>query len=221
MIAGADVVDVAGPTSYEELVARVSDLLATRLPATRDELARAFLDGTRFGATPVAEGVALPHLRLEGIDRPEMVMARAAAGVTVEVAAVHGPAHRETLRAIFFLVSPERDPKMHLRLLAQIAERVDDPAFMPAFLGAADHQVLREILLRDERFLSLRVGGAAAGLAGRALRDLDLPEGVLVALIHRHGRILVPRGRTELEPGDRLTVLGAPADIAALRERYR
>lgn len=80
--------------------------------------------------------------------------------------------------------------------------------------------MLREILLQDERYLSLRLrpDGPGAGWIGRALRELDLPDGVLVALVQRRGRFLVPRGGTELEEGDRLTIIGGEAEIRRLRE---
>ena len=48
----------------------------------------------------------------------------------------------------------------------------------------------------------------------------NLPPGALVALIRRRGETLVPRGGTVLEVDDRLTVLGAPEDVRALRRRY-
>jgi trk system potassium uptake protein TrkA len=37
---------------------------------------------------------------------------------------------------------------------------------------------------------------------GIALKDLGLPENVVVAAIIRHGKIILPRGITEFEPGD-------------------
>ena len=44
--------------------------------------------------------------------------------------------------------------------------------------------------------------------AGQELRNLDLPSGVIVALVHRGETILIPRGDLRLEEGDVL-VLGA------------
>ncbi len=78
------------------------------------------------------------------------------------------------------------------------------------------------MLLRDERFLSLYVseGLPTAPLVGRALREVSMPEGTLVALIRRGGRSLVPRGGTVLREGDRLTILGEPDGIRDLHARY-
>jgi hypothetical protein len=94
--------------------------------------------------------------------------------------------------------------------------------FMASWREARNEQVLKEILLRDERYLSLRLrpDGPAAERVGRALCDLDLPPGTLVALVHRRGEIVVPRGSTVLRGGDRLTILGGPEEVAALRRRY-
>ncbi len=47
-----------------------------------------------------------------------------------------------------------------------------------------------------------------------------MPEGSLVALIRRQGEVLVPRGRTVLQEGDRLTIIGEPMGLATLAERY-
>lgn len=221
VVAGAAVIDLDAPIPFERLVERVSAALDPKLPATREELERGFLEGTRIGLTPVERGVSLPHLRLFNIERPHMVMVRSRPGLEVDVTDVHGVhAPEEPIHALFFLVSPEEEPKQHLRILAQIAERVDDEDFMASWLGAPNEQVLKEILLQDERFLSLRLRSGRPGEAwiGKALRELDLPDGVLVALVRRQGRFLVPRGRTVLQEGDRLTILGGEEEIARLRE---
>jgi amino acid transporter/mannitol/fructose-specific phosphotransferase system IIA component (Ntr-type) len=220
VVAQAAVIDLDEPLAFERLVARVSEVLAGELPATREELERGFLEGTRIGLTPVARGVSLPHLRLFHLDRPHLVMVRSRPGLAVDVTDVHGVhAPEEPIHALFFLVSPEEEPKQHLRILAHIAERVDDEDFMASWLGARNEQVLKEILLQDERYLSLRLrpGTASAAWIGKALGELELPDGVLVALVRRQGRFLVPRGRTVLEENDRLTILGAEEEIGELR----
>jgi uncharacterized protein with PhoU and TrkA domain len=127
------------------------------------------------------------------------------------------------VHAAFFLLSPEEPAGLHLRTLASIASRIDEEPFLAAWRDAADEQALKEVLLHNDRFLSLNVvaEGPTAPLVGKALKDLQLPDGVLMALIHRNGEIAIPRGATVLEAGDRVTVLGEPAGIRALAERYR
>jgi CIC family chloride channel protein len=55
---------------------------------------------------------------------------------------------------------------------------------------------------------------AASPAAGRLVRALHLPEGVLLAAIGREERLLIPQGDTEILSGDRVTLL-APASRMA------
>jgi cell volume regulation protein A len=48
---------------------------------------------------------------------------------------------------------------------------------------------------------------ADSAVAGRHVRDLELPRDALVAVIVRDGEALPPRGSTQIERGDRLYVL--------------
>lgn len=219
------VVDLPEATEFEEVVGCVSDWLAERTPVDSATLRRRFLEGTRVGATPVSRGVALPHLRLDGLNRPEMALVRGQAGVRILALNPRSGSdemEEHRVRALFFLVSPESDARQHLRMLAQIAERVDDEDFAAAWAAAPDERALRETLLREERFQSLRLSteGATAPLVGRALRDVSIPPGCLVAVVHRDDEALIPRGDTVLRAGDRLTIIGEPDGIRALRARY-
>ena len=59
----------------------------------------------------------------------------------------------------------------------------------------------------------------------RALRKLeramDMPEGTLIALVSRELEVIVPRGATVLEEGDRLTIIGEPAGLTILGQRFK
>ena len=93
---------------------------------------------------------------------------------------------------------------------------------MDAWLSASNHQELREAILRDDRLLTLTLkpGTPSESLVGRALKDIPLPEGTLIALVRRGPEVVIPRGATVLERGDRLTIIGEPADLRALGERF-
>jgi len=223
IVARSVVIDLDGPANFEQLTDDVATALADRTPVSASDLAGRFLQGTQIGATPVTHGVALPHVRLVGQEHPEMVLVRAREGVSIRLAdPVSGVDTEHTVGTLFFLVSPNDNPSLHLRILAQIAGRVDDEHFAEQWAVAPDPADLREVLLRDERFLSVRVGWNAgtAAWAGKALRDLTWVEGTLVALIHRREENIIPTGRTVLEMGDRVTILGEPEGIARLYELH-
>jgi hypothetical protein len=152
-----------------------------------------------------------------------MVIARSLDGLTIDVGDVFGEQHEEqAIHAIFFLVSPESDPSQHLRLLAQLAGHVDQEGFMARWLAASTNQELKEILLREERFmsLSLEVGTKTQTLIDSSIHQLEFPDGCLVAMIHRRGHMVVPRGSTVLEENDQLTIIGDEEGIHALKERF-
>lgn len=224
VVAGAEVLDLGRFISFERVVAEASLALSRRTGVPAAELASDFLEGTRVGATPVAYGVALPHLRTSRIRRPALVMVRTPAGLTAaaddDVWGEHPPA--EPIYALFFLASPEADPAQHLRLLAHIAGRVDDQDFLEQWLAAEDLQELKEVLLRDERYLHLDLQPTlrSAPLIGTPLRELSLPRTSLVAIVHRDGANFVPDGDTVLAAGDRITVIGEPRAIRVLASRY-
>lgn len=218
------VIDLEGRHEFEDVVKDVSGRLSGTLPFTAAEIATQILDGTRIGATPVTRGVALPHFRSEGITAPVMLLVRAKEGVKIKV---YNPIttqeeDTQTVNAIFFLVSPEDNPAQHLRILAQIAGRVDDDNFMGEWYAAKNEQELKETLLHNERFLSLVISedNSTDQLINKSLRDISLPEGSLIAMINRADNIIIPKGDTTLDNRDRLTIIGNPKSIELIRKRF-
>ena len=68
---------------------------------------------------------------------------------------------------------------------------------------------------RQTRQISVR----SAHLAGRAVRDLRLPAGVLVLAIRRNGTTMTPDGFTTVRRGDDLTVIGQPSLLREVDSR--
>ncbi len=224
VVARARVVELADDESFEDLIRHAADLLADRLPLTAEQLEEGFLQGTKTGATPVAGGAALPHLHVLDIDHPEMVLARSRMGLQMDVVDALGgeEAADERVHAVFLLVSPEEDHRQHLRMLAQLANKVDEDDFMQTWLQATSAAHLKELLLEDANYLTVRVrsDGRSGELAGKALKDLSLPANSLIAIIRRGDRMIVPGGNTVLEENDRITFIGDPEALRSLRRDY-
>jgi amino acid transporter/mannitol/fructose-specific phosphotransferase system IIA component (Ntr-type) len=224
IVAMARVIDAPQGATFEDIVTTAAEELSALLPTTASSLAEGFLEGTRVGATPVTGGVALPHLRLPELTKPIMVIARSTSGVTIDVGDVFGAVHEEeSIHAIFFLVSPEDDPSQHLRLLAQLAGHVEKEGFMTKWLASETNQEMKEILLREDRFMSLQlaIGHPTEPLIDVPISLLSFPEDCLVAIIHRRGHMVVPRGSTVLEEGDQLTIIGDQRGIRSLKDRFQ
>ena len=223
VVATSEIMEAGEGTDFEEMTAKAADRLAPLVGIDAARIASQFLEGTRVGATPVTRGVALPHLRLPDISRPYLVVVRSRRGISIGVGeSMPSSTSYRDVRAIFFLVSPAGDPALHLRILAQLAGCVEQEGFQEAWTSARSHQALREVLLRDDRYLSLVLepGSPAEAIAGLKIREVDFPSGSLVALVRRGSRTLVPTGGLQLESDDRLTVIGDEEAIAALKTAY-
>ncbi len=58
-------------------------------------------------------------------------------------------------------------------------------------------------------------------LCGHAVREIDVPEHALIALLRRGERVVVPRGFTRVEPGDVLTIITTREYERELRDWIR
>jgi len=213
-VAGGLVVDLDDDVqSFEEVARRASDRLAELVGAPPDELYEAFVEETRLDLIPISGGCALPHLRRSDVSEPHLLMLRSRAGVP----SPDGPIH-----AFFYLVSPRSATGPHLQILAQIAAHANRSDFLERWCSAGTLTELKEILLHEDQFLTIRIHaeGPTAELGGVLIRDIGFPSGALLVLIERAGTAIVPHADTELAIGDRLTFLGEPDVVSEIGQRF-
>lgn len=224
IVARSLVFDFEHEAPFEEVVKRIAAELRSRVHLSAAEIITQIMEGTRVGATPVTHGVALPHFRTDRIEQAEMVLVRARQGVSLSTydPLTHEEEDEVSVRAIFFLVSPEKNPTQHLRILARIAERVDESSFANEWTAAQEAKDLRACLVHDDRILTVHVRGypPTGALVDKPLREINIPKGCLVAMLHRDGLSFVPDGSTLLAEGDRLVIIGAERGLSALKAIY-
>ena len=216
------VIDIKEKSEFREVAGQAAVLFEQAVYVDAETLANKFNEGTKIGLTPVTHGIALPHFRLENISQAEMVLVRALNGVHINFNnPITGKQDDEAIvKALFFLVSPEKDPTQHLRILAQIAGRVEDDNFSADWEKAGNEQELKEALLHDERLLMVHINKheSSSFLINKALRDINIPKGCLVAFLRREGETIIPNGNTAFKDGDYLTVIGDPNSLAELKK---
>ncbi len=94
-----------------------------------------------------------------------------------------------------------------------------DEAVADALMAVIGQPVLQEALApggEDRLTVEFVVG---SGLDGRRIRDLQLPQRVLVLLVRRASEDVVPHGETVLQRGNRLLLFGGAAAVAEARQR--
>jgi len=66
-------------------------------------------------------------------------------------------------------------------------------------------------------FAQIRIA-ASSPAKGKQVKDLTLPREVLLGPITRGKDLIIPHGETEIQEGDRVTLLGTPRDVEAAKE---
>lgn len=105
-----------------------------------DQAVRVLLEREKLGTTGIGDGIAIPHGKLEDLDKVIVVVGRSAKGVDFE-ALDHKPCH-----AFFMVLAPEQVAGMHLRVLAQISRLLKDEEFRSAFNTADGFEALWDLL---------------------------------------------------------------------------
>jgi mannitol/fructose-specific phosphotransferase system IIA component (Ntr-type) len=224
IVARSLVIDLENREAFEEVVTRSARWFSKLVDKSAEEIEKQFLEGTRMGATPVTHGIALPHIRLKHMQQAEMVIVRGRDGVHIKFKnpLTDFEEDEQDVNAVFFLVSPQEDPTQHLRILAQIAGRVEEDTFVVEWSNAKDEQEIKEALLHEDRLLSIsiRKHTPSESLMNHSLKDVRFPEGCLVAILRRQGKTIIPKGNTVIKEGDRLTIIGEPKGMAELKQIY-
>ena len=55
-------------------------------------------------------------------------------------------------------------------------------------------------------------------LTDKALKDMKLPEGVIIAAIHRGLELIIPSGDTVIKEGDKVIALCLLSEVAAMEK---
>lgn len=103
-------------------------------------LGKRLVDREAIGSTGLGNGVAVPHVKGDSVQKPVLVVARSRHGL--EWQSIDG----RPVQVFFLLVSPAADPEVHLQALRWIAGLARSADFRRFLLNAADAQAMRELL---------------------------------------------------------------------------
>lgn len=155
IIKEASIVDINENLKFKDIVHQAATQLSHHLPLSSEQLATGFLEGMRYGASLLTKTVALPHITVPNIQQPQVLLVRCKDGIALDSTDIHyeGSAIDEDLArgvsALFFLVSPEEKPRLHLRVLSQIVKTIDKDDFEQNWMNARNIEDLRHVILPD------------------------------------------------------------------------
>jgi len=131
-------------TVRAETKQEILDLLAAHFAAVyeldADQVLERLEEREKLGSTGFGRGVAIPHARVAGVNRPVAVLLRLAEPVDFAAA------DAMPVDLIFGLLSPENAGVAHLHALAAISRVVRDDRTHDALLAARDADALYALL---------------------------------------------------------------------------
>lgn len=223
-IGRALVLDLSHKHHIDEITKKVSKELANRVDITSEKIYSLFLEDYREGIIPVGNACAIKHVRVEEDIDTEVALIRIKEGLPFDKVNLESNQKDldENLHSLIYLMSSTERSGQHLRILAHLAEMIDVIDFKERWLNAKDEAELREILLRDERFINLTIDrdGPTSEMIDKRVKDLKLPGSTLITVIKRNDSIIYAHGNTQLKEGDRLSLIGEKSDINEVKEKY-
>ena len=90
----------------------------------------------RLGSTGIGQGIAIPHCRLEGLDRVIGVL------MTLEESIDFDAIDNQPVDLIFALIVPKEATSEHLELLSQLAEKFNERSFCDRLRQSEDASTL-------------------------------------------------------------------------------
>ena len=142
-------------------------------------------------------------LQKEDLRNLELAQRVKKAGINGVIAQVRDPQHLPKFDAEGIKTfSPALERATMVSMMAR------NPDVLNLLTTTSDARAAREVTVRSRR------------AAGKRLRDLNLPGDLLVLAIQRNRRMLIPKGDTIFERGDRVSLLGNHDSLSAAQKLF-
>ncbi|WIV50735.1 PTS sugar transporter subunit IIA [Marivivens sp. LCG002] len=131
---------IGSSTSKKRLFHDIGELAESVLGYKASEVVEALIERENLGPTGVGHGIALPHARLEGVDRVCGLFLRIEKPMDFE------SVDRQPVDLVFVLLAPASAGVEHLKALALVSRTMRDAATCAKLRANADPATLHAIL---------------------------------------------------------------------------
>jgi PTS system nitrogen regulatory IIA component len=133
----------ASAPGKRQALSLIADIAARVMGVDADTALDGLVEREAAGSTGVGEGVAIPHARLDGLDRVRAVVMRLDTPVAFDAL------DDKPVDLLVALFAPREANAQHLRALARVARMMRQPALRQALRQARSADALH-VLLTDE-----------------------------------------------------------------------
>jgi PTS system nitrogen regulatory IIA component len=135
--------DVPAATK-KALFLQLGALAAAGLGLDARVVAEGLTQREKLGSTGFGQGVAMPHARVDGLDRMAVLVVRLASPLDF------GAVDDQRVDVVVGMLSPPDAGAAHLKALARVARRFRDPRFVAKLRGAGSRDAMYALLTADE-----------------------------------------------------------------------
>ncbi|HJV40831.1 PTS IIA-like nitrogen regulatory protein PtsN [Caulobacter sp.] len=133
----------AGAPGKRQALSLVADVAARVLGVDADATLEGLIEREAAGSTGVGEGVAIPHARLDGLDRMRAVVVRLDTPVAFDAL------DDKPVDLIVALLAPRDASALHLRALARVARLLRQPEVRAALRQARSADAIYVLLTQE------------------------------------------------------------------------
>jgi len=144
LLAEGGVVLRSGASSKRQALHVVAEAAAPVLGLPEGKLLEALLEREALGSTGLGAGVAVPHARLEGVERVTAVFVR------LDTPVAYGAVDDRPVDLLFALFAPPRDGAEHLRALAAVSRALRSSEMREQLRQARTADAIHALFVRDD-----------------------------------------------------------------------
>ena len=144
LLAEGGVVLRGGASSKRQALHVVAEAAAQALKLPENRVMEALLEREALGSTGLGSGVAVPHARLEGVDRVTAVFVR------LDTPVAYGAVDDRPVDLMLALFAPPRDGAEHLRALAAVSRALRSPEMREQLRQARTADAIRALFVKDQ-----------------------------------------------------------------------
>ena len=143
LIEKAVILDIEETKDMEGFFRDVSVLLAEELGSKPENIYSRFVAREKESSTVLRKGMAIPHICMNEAGEVRAILARSRPGVIFP--------EDEVVHILFVLIGTTGERMLHLKILAAIAEIMQNPGFDEKWLAASSKDDLKNLLLLADR----------------------------------------------------------------------
>ncbi|MBN2348010.1 MAG: amino acid permease [Bacteroidales bacterium] len=205
----------------DRLIDKISGIFATEMNMKKNTVKGAFIKSSPLDGLISIPNILIIYAKHSEVIHPSMHIIVSKTGIYRRISLL-GKDTETPINVCFFVINPENNPKQQLRMLSRLIDIVEKEDFTENLMQCKSHREIKEFMLQNERFITVKLlSGTAQGvMIGHQIKNIQLPKGVLVALIERDNETFAPNGSTVLLENDTLTIIGESNSIAKLFKEY-